>query len=89
MEYEFARKVVAARYKVAPEVLSVGPVWEIPEIGKRLLMFEINDPNHQQYKSTVCYDLTPEDTAPDNTSHSTVGSRYRERISTQKVKFVL
>jgi hypothetical protein len=61
MDSNFARIALSEQYQVAPEGLAIGQIWEIPEIDKRLLMFEITDPNHRQFNSTVCYDITSMD----------------------------
>lgn len=58
MDLKFARYALAEQYQVSPEALAMEPVWDMPEICKRLLMFEITDPNHRLFRSTVCFDIT-------------------------------
>lgn len=55
---ELARHALAEQYQVSPEALAMGPVWDLPEISKCLLMFEIIDPHHRLFRSTVCFDIT-------------------------------
>lgn len=58
VDSNWARRALAKQYQVSPENLVMGPVWDIPEISKCLLMFEITDPDHSQFRSTVCFDIT-------------------------------
>ena len=58
MDFNVARKAMAEQYKVSPDDLAMGPVWDLPEVGRRFLMFEIRDPNHRQFRSTLCYDIS-------------------------------
>ncbi len=54
---EQAKKFLAMQYNVKPDHLMFVNVWKAPEVNKTFLMFQVTDPNHHQFGSTLCQEV--------------------------------